>query len=482
MIPSPPPGSESEHYAGPVTAAIAAPGGTRRRPNLVLAILAGGTITSISLGVRYSFGLFLDPVVETLGTDRGAFALVIAVQNIVWGLAQPVAGGVADRYGTGRTLAAGGLAFAGSMVLMSTAESTAMLMLSAGFLTGVAVAAASFTVVLSAVGRMAPIGRRSLALGVVSAAGSIGQFVLIPVARRLIDAQDWRFAAAVLAVVTIAIAAFAPVLRGSAIEQQSESERASAGAGNPLSVDLRRAASSRSYMLLNLGFFVCGFHVVFIGTHLASYAAEVGVSDNAAANALALIGLFNVFGSLLAGALGDRYSKTRLLAGIYALRGVFIVGYLLVPITNTTTVVFGATIGLLWLSTVPLTGGIVNQMFGTRNAGALFGIVFFSHQMGAFLGAWMGGEIADQTGSYTAAWWAAVALAVMATLCHLVIDDGPAPGAEVPARTRVAPAGGLAALLLATGIVGAALAGETTAEAAAPSTGAYLCVIAVGTG
>jgi predicted MFS family arabinose efflux permease len=428
-----------------VTAAVPLSLGARRN-NLVLAIIAGGAITSIGLGIRYSFGLFLDPVIETLGTDRGAFALVIAVQNIVWGVSQPVAGAIADRFGTGKVLAAGGLAFAAAMLLMSTAETTELLMLSAGFLTGVAVAAASFTVVLSAVGRMAPVGRRSMALGVVSAAGSVGQFVLIPITRRLIDANDWQFAAVVLAFIALAIAVFAPVLRGSAIEQQTEAERSASGEGNPLSIDLRRAAASRSYLLLNLGFFVCGFHVVFIGTHLASYAGDVGVSDGAAAAALALIGLFNIFGSLLAGWLGDRHSKTKLLAGIYALRGVFIIGYILVPVSATTTVIFGATIGLLWLSTVPLTGGIVNQMFGTRNAGALFGIVFFSHQMGAFLGAWLGGEIADRTGSYNGAWWVAVGLAVMATMCHLFIDDGPAPDAVEPAAYRLAPTGGVAAL------------------------------------
>ncbi len=413
--------------------------------NLTVAVIAGGIITSISLGTRYSFGLFLDPVIETLGTDKGAFSLVIAVQNIVWGVSQPLAGAIADRYGTGRVLSAGGLAYCGSLLMMSTADSNGVLLLSAGFLTGAAVSAASFTVVLSAIGRMAPPAQRSMALGVVSAAGSIGQFVIIPLTRNLLDSGTWRSTAVVLAFMTLAILIFAPVLRGSASDQQSAAEKELQGEGNALRVDLQRAAASRSYLLLNLGFFVCGFHVVFIGTHLASYARDVNVSDSAAAQALALIGLFNVFGSLTAGFLGGRYNKSNLLAGLYGLRGLFILGYLLTPVSDATTVIFGATIGLLWLSTVPLTSGIVNQMFGTRNAGTLFGIVFLSHQMGSFLGAWLGGEISDRTGSYSGAWWTAIGLAVMATICHLLIDDGPVPDQPALPAYRISPAAGLPA-------------------------------------
>ncbi|NNE96366.1 MAG: MFS transporter, partial [Acidimicrobiales bacterium] len=325
---------------------------SRRR--LIYAIVIGGTITSLALGARATYGLFLDPVVDTIGTGRAPFSLAIAVQAIVWGVAQPIAGAVADRFGTARVLAAGGIAFAGALLLMSTATGSGVVMLSAGFLAGLAIAAASFAVVLSAVGRMAPPARRSLALGVVSAAGSIGQFVLIPITQGLIDSFGWQNAAVVLGVVSLAIVALAPGLRGRAVDQQSAAETA---AGRPLAADLRRAASSRSYLLLNLGFLVCGFHVTFIGTHLPSYVGEINIPKAAATTALSLIGLFNVFGSLLAGWLGDRFHKARLLAVLYGLRAVAITAFMLAPASTLNTVLFGAAIGTLWLSTVPLTSG-----------------------------------------------------------------------------------------------------------------------------
>ncbi|MEM7287578.1 MAG: MFS transporter [Actinomycetota bacterium] len=389
-------------------------------------IAAGGAITAISLGVRSTFGLFLDPVIESLDTDRGTFALAVAIQQVVWGLSQPVAGAISDRYGAARTLAGGTILYFVAMVLMSTAESTGMLLLSAGFLTGLSVGAASFAVVLSAVGRMVEAERRSMALGIVSAVGSLGQFVLVPVARNRIDATSWEDTAVLLAVIALAAIVFTPAIKGRAADFVT-ADAGSDPSARPLRAELRRAAHARPYLLLNGAFFVCGFHVTFIATHLPSYSEDLGQSGSAASTSLALIGLFNVFGSLAAGWLGARHSKTRLLAGIYALRAVVITAFVLLPASGTSTIVFGAAIGVLWLSTVPLTSAMVTEQFGTAHSGTLFGIVFLSHQVGAFGGAWIGGELADATGSYDSSWWIAVGLGVLAMVLHLLITEGPVP-------------------------------------------------------
>ncbi|MGB5755969.1 MAG: MFS transporter [Acidimicrobiales bacterium] len=417
----------------------------RATPPLWLLLVAGSIITALSLGVRSTFGLFLDPVIDTLGTGRGAFALAIAIQNLVWGLSQPLAGAVADRFGSARVLTVGAVVYALGLVLMSTATSSAALYLSAGFVIGVGTGAASFAVVLAAIGRMAPPEKRSMALGIATAMGSVGQFILVPLVQRLIDVSGWEAAAVVLAVVILAVIVCAPGLRGRAADHMT------AGAGTeivPLRQELRRAAHSRSYRLLNMAFFVCGFHVTFIATHLTSYAEDIGQSRTVAATALALIGLFNIVGSLTAGILGGRHSKTRLLSLIYAMRALVIAGYVLIPAGPTTTVVFGALIGLLWLSTVPLTSGIVAGQFGTAHSGTLFGIVFLSHQLGAFVGAWMGGTLADRAGSYEPVWWIAVGLGVLAALLHLMIDEGPQPAPPDAVRVVPDPIGGLAALVL----------------------------------
>lgn len=410
----------------------------RRATPIWLLLVAGSVVASLSLGVRSTFGLFLDPVIDTLGTGRGSFALAIAIQNLMWGLTQPVAGAIADRFGTARVLAAGAVAYAGGLVLMAASTSTATLVFSTGFVIGIANGAASFAVVLAAVGRMVPPERRTVALGVVSAMGSVGQFVLVPLARWLIDSAGWEETAVVLGVVILAVVAFAPWLRGRSIDQaQTQSPNEAAEPPVPLRQELRRASHSGSFKLLNVAFFVCGFHVTFIATHLASYSEELGESRGIAATALALIGLFNIVGSLAAGVLGARHSKTRLLSGIYAGRAVVITAFLLVPSSPTTIVVFGAAIGVLWLATVPLTSAIVASQFGTAHAGTLFGLVFLSHQLGAFLGAWMGGSLTDRYGSYDPVWWIAVGLGVLAAIVHLLIDEGPQP--EPPPRVAAAP-------------------------------------------
>jgi len=467
---------------------------------LSLLVVAGGLITAASLGARSTFGLFLDPVVTTIGTGRSTFALAVAFQNLAWGLSQPFAGAIADRFGTARVLSAGAVLYAAGLVLLANASSPGAVYVSIGLVVGIGTGAASFAVVLAAVGRMAPPHRRSMALGVASAMGSIGQLGLIPLFRWLIDSISWRDAALWLALTVLSVVLFAPFLKGRSADQAA---RATGGAGaaatlaaaepqapegHSLRHELRRAAHSRAFVLLNLGFFVCGFHVTFVGTHLASYAVDVGQPRSVAANALAVIGLFNIFGSLAAGYLGARYAKRKLLSIIYGTRAVVFTVFMLMPHNTTSFLVFGAAMGVLWLSTVPLTSGIVASQFGTAHAGTLFGIVFLSHQVGAFIGAWMGGTLADRLHSYNPVWWIGVGLGVMAAVVHLLIDEGPQP--DVPAapdRLVTRPAFGAAVLVVGlslAGVIGALHATATAAEAsgAGTSTAAVFCPLHVMTG
>ncbi|MGF1598891.1 MAG: MFS transporter [Acidimicrobiales bacterium] len=453
---------------------------TRNGRSLILVVGAASLITSIGLGARATYGVYLDPVITDLGTGRGMFSLAIAIQNIMWGLTQPLAGAIADRFGAARVLSVGAVGYAGALVLMSSAQSATVFTLSVGLIMGVAAGAASFSVVLAAVGRMAPPDKTSMALGIVTAMGSVGQFVLIPLTRQLIDNYGWRSTAVLLAAFVATVALFSWPIRGKAIEQQGQAavRAAAAGPAVPLSQELRRAVHHRPYVLLNAAFFVCGFHVTFIATHLVSYAGDEGVSRGAATLGLSLIGLFNIVGSLLAGYLGSRRPKTYLLSAIYALRGLIMVAFVLVPLSGTTVVVFGALIGLVWLSTVPLTGGIVAAQFGTTHSGTLFGFVFLSHQIGAFIGVYMAGVLADRAGSYATVWWIAIGLAALAAVLHLLIDERPAPPA--PVRSAGAGAGGFApagaaAIIVVAGAAAALSAQPTQADAALA--GSVFCVL-----
>lgn len=420
----------------------------RSRLPLWAAVAAGGVVTAVSLGVRSTFGILLEPIADGLGTGTGSIAIAIAVQNLMWGVSQPIAGAISDRWGAARTLAGGGALYLAAMLLMSTADTPGMILLSGGFLAGIATGAASFSVALSAVGRMAPPERRSFLLGLVSAIGSLGQFVLVPISSWHVERNDWQDTAVLLAVVLIAIVVVAPAIMSSPIIRD---EPGDAEPGRPLRAELRRARHSRSYLMLNGAFFVCGFHVTFIGVFLPGYAEDSGLASSTASTALALIGLFNVFGSLLVGLLGQRIAFTHILAAIYGLRAVVITAYILVPISATSTIVFGAAIGLLWLATVPMTSAIVTQQFGPAHAGTLFGIVFLSHQLGSFLGASLGGELVDATDSYLAMWWISVALGVLAMALHLMIDESPVPEPPPPgeAGLPVVPAGAAAVFLVA---------------------------------
>ena len=372
----------------------------------------------VSFGVRSTFGLFTAPLSELRGWDREAFALAIAVQNLAWGLGQPFAGAIADRFGAGRVLAAGGLVYAAGVALMAHSTSPAALTLSAGVLVGLGVAGGSFTIVIAAFARLVEPSRRSWAIGLATAAGSMGQFLFAPLGQGFIDAYGLETALILLSCTVLLVPLLARSLtgRGEDVDEPGEARLSTRGA-------LRAAVAHPSYLLLTSGFFVCGFHIAFITTHLPAYLTDQGLSKGLAAWSLSLIGLFNVIGAYSSGILGGQHPRRLLLSGIYLGRGLAFTIFLLVPTTTGSVLVFSALIGLLWLSTVPLTSGLVAVMFGTRHIGMLFGVVFLSHQIGAFIGALLGGSIYEATGSYDAMWLICIALSVAAALVHLPIRE-----------------------------------------------------------
>ena len=391
---------------------------TRTVSKPLVVLLAGGAVLALALGIRQSFGLFLTPMSADLGWGREVFATAIAIQNILWGLTQPLFGAAADRWGGGRVTVLGGLLYAGGLYLMATAETQTGLYLSAGVMIGLALSGTSFAVVLGAIGRAYPPEKRSLALGIASAYGSFGQFALVPIGQASIGMLGWQqtlIYIAVLALVTVALA----------VPLSGKPQQAAGTAPQSLATALRLARGHTGYLYLSAGFFVCGFHITFIATHMPAYLTDRGLSAGQGAAALMLIGLFNIVGSALFGWLGGRYSKKWSLSAIYLARSVAVLFLLYAPFSQWTAYVFAASMGLLWLGTVPLTSGLVAQIFGPQNLGALFGIVFFAHQAGAFLGVWMGGYIFDLTGSYDPVWWTAVALGLLAALLHLPIDEKP---------------------------------------------------------
>ncbi len=465
----------ADHEKPPVTAAPAPAATHRSRFPLWVAIVAGGTITSISLGVRSTFGILLEPIADGLDTQTGSIAIAVAVQNLLWGFSQPIAGAASDRFGATRTLAAGGALYVVSMLLLSQAGSPTMVLISGGFVTGVAIGAASFAVVLSTIGKISPPEKRSLNLGIVSAVGSLGQFVLVPVTRWHLDRNDWSTTLVLLAIVAGLIVLVAPLIANVKLGSNDgdAATRVDTEPTRTLQSELRRASHCRSYLMLNGAFFVCGFHVTSIGIFLPGYAEDGGLSSSTASTGLALIGLFNVAGSLIVGVLGQRLRFTTVLAWIYGLRAVVIASYMLVPLSGASTIVFSMAMGLLWLATVPMTSAIVTQQFGPTHAGALFGIVFLSHQIGSFIGAFLGGELVDATDSYIAMWWIGVALGVIAMVLHLLIDESPAPEPPTPGERSmpIVPAG-VGITLAAAGVAAAlsvATAPTVDASAAAPS-------------
>ena len=384
----------------------------------VIAITAGCLILLLSTGTRAGFGLFLQPISADLGWGREVFAFSLALQNLLWGATQPFGGAIADRYGSGRSIAVGGLFYALGVALMAGVETPLGLNFSAGLLIGIGMSGTSFAVVLGAMAREVSVERRSLVLGIGTAAGSLGQFIMVPLGQQFITSYGWSNALLLLSVFALLIVPAASALTG----------RAAANLETGLdNLDLRSAVNEafghRGFLFLTAGFFVCGFHVAFIAAHLPAYIVDNGLAAEYGAWALALVGLFNVIGSFTAGFMGGRYSKKQCLSILYFTRAVVILIFILVPLTPASVLVFAAAMGLLWLSTVPLTSGLVAQIFGPRYLSTLFGIVFFSHQIGSFLGVWLGGYLFDATGSYDLVWWISVALGVSSALLHWPINE-----------------------------------------------------------
>ncbi len=389
-------------------------------PLLVL-IIAGCLVAAIGNGVRTGFGLFTLPMSADLGLTREGWGMAMAIQNLAWGIAQPFAGAWADRYGTGRVLAGGALLYALGVVLMALSPNASTLAVTAGIITGVGIAISSFSVVMVAFGRSVPQEKRTLIFGVATAASSFGQFVFAPITVGFINAFGWQSALIWLAAILLLIVPLSFALRG-------KSEATATGEADlPFMEALSKAWGYGSYRLLVIGFFVCGFHIAFINVHLPAYLVECGLPPESGGWAIAIIGLFNIAGSLLSGWLGGRFPKQILLASIYLLRAIAIGLFLLFPVSELTAYAFGAAMGLLWLSTVPLTAGLVTLFFGARYMGMLYGVAFFSHQLGSFTGIWLGGFAYDHTGSYALVWYLGIILGVASAAIHLPINELRAP-------------------------------------------------------
>jgi MFS family permease len=382
-------------------------------------LLCGAAIVTLSMGIRHGFGLWLQPVTVDRGWSRETFAFALAVQNLAWGIAGPVAGALADRFGAFRVLLAGGILYALGLVVMGMASSGVAFLGGTGLLLGMAQSGTTYAVVYGVIGRNVAAEKRSWAMGITAAAGSFGQFLMVPIEGGLIAAFGWQEALFILACAALMILPLAFGLR---------EPRRDAAPGVPvqsMGAALREAFGDRSFLLLTAGYFVCGFQVVFIGVHLPSYLRDHGLTPAVATTSLALIGLFNVFGTYSAGELGGRLPKRFLLSSIYVLRSLAIVAFVLAPLTPASVYVFSCVMGFLWLSTVPLTSGLVAQIYGVRYLSMLGGFVFLSHQVGSFLGVWLGGRLYDMTGSYDVVWWIAVALGVLAALVNLPIRERP---------------------------------------------------------
>ena len=386
-----------------------------RTPGVIL--LCGGLLLSLSIGTRHGFGLFLQPMTMDHGWGRESFAAALAVQNLLWGLMQPVSGMIADRFGAGRVLVAGVVFYAAGLMLMALSQTPLAFGLSAGVLIGVGLSGTSFSIVFGVIGRVFPKDKRSMALGVAAAAGSFGQFAMLPVEQSLISAFGWFQALLVIAAI---VALMAPL---SAALVESRPGIADHRPRQSTIEAIREATGHRGFVLLTLGFFVCGFQVVFIGVHLPAFLMDRGMPPQTGMTALALIGFFNIIGTYVGGWLGGRISKKYVLSFLYLGRSIVIATFLLLPITPISVYLFAAAMGLLWLATVPLTNGLVAQIFGVQYLSMLGGFVFLSHQIGSFLGVWLGGFMYDRTGSYGLVWVIAIALGVIAAIVNLPIDE-----------------------------------------------------------
>ena len=391
----------------------------QHKPLSLFQVLAcGAAIVTLSMGIRHGFGLWLQPVTQSQGWGRQEFAMAMAIQNLAWGFMGIFAGMVADRFGAFRVIIAGALLYALGLVGMSQATTPWLFALFTGVIIGTAQAGTTYAVIYGVIGRNVSAERRSWAMGIAAAAGSFGQFLMVPVEGMLISNAGWQNALLILAAATFLIIPLAWGLREPALHAPGQVKREQS-----IAQALAEAFKYPSFQLLMAGYFVCGFQVVFIGVHMPSYLKDHGLPPQVASYALALIGLFNVFGTYIAGTLGQKMAKKKILATIYFSRSVAIVLFLLAPLTPTSVYLFSAVMGLLWLSTVPPTNAAVAQIFGVAHLSMLGGFIFFSHQIGSFMGVWLGGYLYDKTGSYDIVWYLAIALGVFAALVNLPVRE-----------------------------------------------------------
>ena len=387
---------------------------------MLVLLLLSGLIISLCMGLRQSLGLFMRPMTLDLGISAATFGFSIALQNIVWGLSQPFVGALADRYGPRPVLVVTALLYAAGLLLMAVSKGMLGLEV-AGFLMGIGTAGTGFGVLIGVVTRVTPPEKRSQTVGAVAAAGSLGTMALAPLGQTLIDGFGWQAALVAFATIAASMALLSLPIRDQAAAPGAQDRVAPAGLGDAL----REAIGHRGYLYMTLAFFACGFQLVFITTHLPAYLQLCGVAPGVGASALALIGLFNTVGTYMFGLLGARYSQKHLLALIYLLRTLFIVIFLLIPITAASTLVFAAAMGFLWLGVAPLVTGIIARVFGLTHFSTLYGVVFLSHQVGSFFGAWMGGLVFDWTGNYNFGWGALIVIGLTAFTLQWLMDESP---------------------------------------------------------
>lgn len=387
--------------------------------SLVQVLTCGAAVVTVSMGIRHGFGLWLQPLTQSHGWTRETFAFAMAIQNLSWGIFGVFAGMLADRFGGFRVLMVSAVLYAAGLAGMALSNNTLLFTLTTGILIGSAQAGCTYAVIYGIIGRQVAPERRSWAMGMAAAAGSFGQFLMVPVEGFLINHLGWQEALLVLAATALVIVPLATGLKEPGFAHTTQTPRRE----QTVSHALKEAFGHRSFLLLTAGYFVCGFQVVFIGVHMPSYLKDHGLAPHVASYALALIGLFNVVGTYVAGVLGQRLAKRHILSFIYLMRSVAISLFLLAPLTPSSVYVFASAMGLLWLSTVPPTNAIVAQIFGVQHLSMLGGFVFFSHQIGSFMGVWLGGYLYDRTGSYDVVWYIAVALGVFAAIVNSPVRE-----------------------------------------------------------